>query len=327
MTKANLPLSGEPPPALMRALRRLLRPLVRLLLEYQITFPAFANLLKSVYVEEATRSFAIPGRPQTVSRLTLLTGIHRKDVKRLQDEPPEDDRVPATVSLGAQLVLRWTTDPQYQTSDGKPIALPRLARDRTDPSFESLVESVSKDIRPRAILDEWQRLGVAIIDSEDHVQLVANAFVPKLGFDEKAYYLGRNLHDHLAATAHNLIGEGKPLLERSVYYGNLRAESVEILERLATEVGMNALQRINREARTLQKADASRPEHIHRMRFGVYFYHQPQNPEAQTDPAAVAAVAETGSDGARSITEADQSKSVGQREDGPIEGQGGSDAA
>ena len=283
MTEPNPPLPGGPPPALVRALRRLLRPLVRLLLEYQITFPAFANLLKSVYVEEATRSFAIPGRPQTVSRLTLLTGIHRKDVRRLQEEPSGDEGAPTNVSLGAQLVLRWTSDPEYQTREGDPIALPRLARDGKDPSFESLVESVSKDIRPRAILDEWQRLGVATVDSDDRVRLVSNAFVPEHGFDEKAYYLGRNLHDHLAATAHNLMGDGDPMLERSVYYGRLRPESAEILQALSTEVGMEALQRINREARALQESDATHPDASDRMTFGVYFYREAKSASTDED--------------------------------------------
>jgi len=283
MAEAKSPMTGGPPPALLRALRRLLGPLVRLLLEYQITFPVFAGLLKSVYIKEATRAFAIPGRPQTVSRLTLLTGIHRKDVKRLQDEAQEQDAVPANVSLGAQLVLRWTADPQYQSNEGKPLALPRLAGDGSQPSFESLVESVSKDIRPRAILDEWRRLGIAIIDSEDRVELVANAFVPEHGFDEKAYYLGRNLHDHLAATAHNLKGQGEPLLERSVYYGNLRPESVETLRTLSAEVGMEALQRINRRAHALQESDAGQSDADQRMRFGAYFYHAPQQEASDGD--------------------------------------------
>jgi hypothetical protein len=274
MSESSSAAPGGPPPALLRALRRLLGPLVRLLLEHQITFPAFANLLKSVYVEEASRSFAIPGRPQTLSRLTLLTGIHRKDVKRLRDEPPQSDSVPTSISLGSQIVVRWTTDPTYQTTDGEPLALPRLARDTVVPSFESLVESLSKDIRPRAVLDEWRRLGIATIDADDHVHLVANAFVPEHGFDEKAYYLGRNIHDHLAATAHNLSDHDKPMFERSVYFPGLRAESVATLEELSSRLGMEALQRMNREARALQQADESESNADKRMRFGVYFYHE-----------------------------------------------------
>ncbi len=264
--------AGQPAPALMRALRRLLAPLVRLLLAHQVTFPILANLLKSVYVEEATRAFALPGRPQTISRLSLLTGIHRKDVKRLQAEEANQDTPPANVSLGAELVLRWTAEPEYQTGEGEPLPLPRLSGKSTGPSFESLVESVSKDIRPRAILDEWCRLGIATVDDEDRVHLETNAFVPRHGFEEKVYYLGRNLHDHIAAIEHNLADGDPPMLERSVYYGRLRPQSVEILEALANEVGMEALQRVNRRARALQRADESHSDAKERLRFGVYFY-------------------------------------------------------
>lgn len=274
---------GGPPPSLMRAIRRLLGPLVRLLLGHQITLPILTNLLKSVYVEEATRAFPIPGRPQTVSRLSLLTGIHRKDVKRLQNEAQQADAPPASVSLGAELVLRWTTDPKYQSNQGHPIALPRLSGGQSRPSFESLVESVSKDIRPRAILDEWQRLGIASVDAEDRVHLSTNAFVPKHGFDEKAYYLGRNLQDHIAAAGHNMTGDAPPMLERGVYYAKLRPESIEALQNFSTEVGMAALQRINLRARTLQLADENHPDAKHRMRFGIYFYHTGVGFEVDTD--------------------------------------------
>ena len=106
--------SGGPPPALLRALHRLLRPLVRILLEHRIAYPALTSLLKSIYVREAEDGFTIPGKPQTISRLSLLTGIHRKDVKRLREQESDDGDVPVHVSLGAQLVLRWTAEAEYR---------------------------------------------------------------------------------------------------------------------------------------------------------------------------------------------------------------------
>ena len=268
---------GGPSPALLEAVRRLLRPLVRLLLQHQITFPALAGLLKSVYVQVADEHFAIPERPQTISRLTLLTGIHRKDVRRLQSEAAETG-VPATStasSLGAQLVLRWTTEPDFLTPEGAPRALPRLAGNRTESSFEALVASVTQDIRPRAILDEWLRLGVASVDAQDRVHLAEAAFVPARGFDEKAYFLGRNVRDHLDAARHNLSGEGDPFLERSVYYAGLRAESAQELQALSRTVGIEALQRVNQRARVLQQADEGAPESRYRMSFGAWFLRAP----------------------------------------------------
>ncbi|MBJ21963.1 MAG: hypothetical protein GY910_19545 [bacterium] len=286
MSDPSPPPTGAPPPALLRAARRLLGPLVRLLLDHRITFPVLTGLLKSVYVEEANRAFAIPGRPQTISRLSLLTGIHRKDVKRLQAEAPEQSAAPTNVSLGAQLVLRWTAEPEYQEADGSPRALPRRAGDRSASSFEGLVESVTNDIRPRAILDEWIRLGIATVDAQDHVHLASNAFVPAHGFDEKAYYLGRNIRDHLAATRHNLTGQGPPLLERTVYYAHLRPGSVSELQDLASEVGLEALQRVNRRARELQREDEARSDATQRMNFGVYFYRAELEPDGEEDAAA-----------------------------------------
>ena len=78
------------------------------------------------------------------------------------------------------------------------------------------MRSVNKDIRPRVVLDEWLRLGVTQIDNLDRVCLVTDAFVPHDGLDEKLFYLGKNVQDHLEACVHNLNHPNDPpLLERS----------------------------------------------------------------------------------------------------------------
>ena len=262
-----------PPAALQRALRRLLRPLVRLLLANHVTQPLLAGLLKGVYVEVGEEELADAGTPQTASRLSLLTGVHRKDIRRLRESAAETDAPPASVSLGARLVARWTADPEFLDAEGHPLALRRSSAAAEGPSFERLVASVSTDIRPRAVLDEWLRLGVVEL-ADDRVRLNAEAFVPERGFDEKAHYFGRHLHDHIAAGAHNLAGEKPALLERSVYYDELSPDSVAELAALSEQLGMEALQAVNRRAMALQAADADRPEHEPRMRMrlGIYFY-------------------------------------------------------
>ena len=274
-------LPAAPPPALVRALGRLLRPLVRMLVSHQIPYPFLANLLKTVYVEVADREFALPGRPQTISRVSLLTGVHRKDVKRLRGEDPESHAIPAAVSLGAQLVARWTGVAEFQDSDGHPLALARQGGSGL--SFERLIESVSKDIRPRAVLDEWLRLGVVRIEEsgdQQHIRLNAEAFVPQSGFDEKAFYLGRNLRDHIATAAHNLAGDVPSLLERSVYYDDLSAESVRELRELSEAKAVEALQAVNRRALVLQAGDVGKPAAGQRMNFGVYFNEDERNEDA-----------------------------------------------
>src|ERR1700704_431682 len=73
-----------PPASLLNALRQLLRPLVRLLTAQAITFPMLPELLKHIYVDEAVRHFGLGGEPPSDSRVSLLTGVHRKDVRRLR---------------------------------------------------------------------------------------------------------------------------------------------------------------------------------------------------------------------------------------------------
>lgn len=276
------------PPALLRALHHLLRPLVRLLLANQVTYPILSRLLKTVYVEMADREFVLEGRPQTASRLSLLTGIHRKDIRRLRDAPSEVFTPPPSVSLGARLVLQWTGSPDFLDAEGRPLPLPLQAAGSTGPSFEDLVASVSTDIRPRSVFDEWQRLGVVELDAEGRVRLLVDAFVPSKGFDEKAHYFGRNVHDHLAVAAHNLAGGLPPMLERSVYCDGLSADSVAELRELAERVGMRALQTVNRRAMKLQEGDAERDDARLRMAFGSYFLRadtrdERQEPEPRAD--------------------------------------------
>jgi len=265
-----------PPKSLTKALRHILLPLVRVMLSKDVTYPFIAEMLKGVFVEAAERHFRIGDKPQTDSRITLLTGVHRKDVRRLrQIARGPSDNTPSTVSLGSQLAAVWTGAAQYLDETGHPRPLPRLAGAGDSPSFEGLVTSVSKDIRSRAVLDEWLRLGVVRLDEEDRVVLNTEAFVPQKGFEEKVFYFGHNLHDHVAAAAHNIIGEGPPFLERSVHYDSLDRRSIEELAELAERAGMQAALTVNRKAMELEKRDATSAEPKQRITFGIYFFSTP----------------------------------------------------
>lgn len=270
---------ADPSPALMRAIRHLLRPLVRFLVARGITYPMFSTMLKSIFVDVAEKDFKLPNKQQTDSRINLLTGIHRKDVKRLRETPADDDSAPWSVSLGAMLVARWTGSDRYLDNNGLPIPLPRQS-DTNAPSFDELVASVSKDIRSRVILDQWLDLGIVSITDDKNVKLNTRAFVPEKGFDELAYYFGRNLHDHVATAVHNISGNDPKLLERSVYYDKLSPESVETIRELATELAMDALQTINRRALEMQQNDKSSDNASSSFNFGSYFY---RNNRQETD--------------------------------------------
>ena len=275
--KAKPVTPGEPHPALTLAIRKLMRPIVRVLIANGITFPAFSRLLKEVYVQVAQEDFPAPGKPLTDSRITLLTGVHRKDIKALRERASSGGAPSPKLSRNAHLISLWAGAPDYLDTRGRPRPLPRQHVKNGGPSFESLVESVSTDIRPRAVLDEWVRQGLARVDDTDYVHLDMAAFVPAEEFADLAYYFGRNLRDHIAASSHNLLGDEPSLLEQAVYYEALRPASVEELGKLSRTLGLDALVKVNQRAFELAEQDQNAPDARERMTFGVYYFTGPDD--------------------------------------------------
>jgi len=293
------PNPSAPPTALIVAIKKVLRPLVRLLLSFQITLPFLVELLKEIYVEVAERDFPLDNKKQTDTRISMLTGVHRKDTKRLRNQDVERVDSPAVVSIGVQLVAKWVSDPNYLDANNKPKQLALKSNgDDADPDFEHLVQSVCKqDMRARVVLDEWLRLGVATLIDERWVELNTLGFIPKKGLEEKAYYLGMNIADHLEASTQNLIAEDSPFLERCVYYSGLSDDSIESLKQDAEQQGMALLQDLNNKAIKLKIKDKKRFEkqtennneacsdidQAQRMNFGLYFYSQAEDQDHESN--------------------------------------------
>ncbi|MGA7595446.1 MAG: DUF6502 family protein [Gallionella sp.] len=268
---------AEPRTPVVAAIRYLLRPLVRLLLSHGISFPAFCDLVKSTYVKVSESEFRLDAKPQTDSRISLLTGIHRREVNRLRNEAVLEIDLPQHASMSALLLTIWSGHPDYLDKQGMPIPLPRLASKGEGRSFEALVQSVSKDFRSRVVLDEWLRQGIVTLDSDDRVHLSADAFVQPQDMEEKIYYFGQNIHDHLAATVHNLAGSTPPFLERCVFYDKLSEDSARELAGYSRTVAMRTLHAVNKRAAELQQRDRQRPDAVYRANFGVYHYSAAEN--------------------------------------------------
>lgn len=277
LSKESIPLTavGGPPKAVVAAIRRVLEPLVRVLIAFRIPWPAFAALVKSVYVSVAEAHFALPGKPISDSRITLLTGVHRKDVSALRAGGPTPDAViAASPSLGAQVLGRWLGDDAYRTPEGGPAPLPRTAPG-TEPSFETLVTGISKDIRARVLLDELMNSGLVIERADGLLELIATAHLPRSDIEKLSYYYGRNLADHLAAAGHNLTGGSPPYLERAMFYDRLSPHSVARLRAEAERLGGAVLVELHRMASEFAREDEGMAEAVHRFTAGLYLFDEP----------------------------------------------------
>jgi uncharacterized protein DUF6502 len=262
---------------LQAPLARLLRPLVRLCIRSGMTFPALAQLLRELFVNVAEHDFALTGKEQTDSRVSLLTGIHRKEVARLRGAGAPVHEAPAALSRTSAIMARWLAAPEFTDSKGLPLPLPRAAIGEA-PSFEQLVASITKDVRPRAVLDEWLDRKLVAINARDEVVLLETAFVPSGADDRKWYYFGRNLHDHVAAAAENVSAATPRFLERAVHYDGLSPKLAERLEARSRELAMDALKAANRDANRAIAKDKGGKQ---RWNFGFYIYRE--GPDAAAD--------------------------------------------
>ena len=267
--------SATPPASVVAALKRILKPLVRLLLHFQITFPYLSELLKSVYVDVAENELALDDKPQTDTRISLLTGVHRKDTRRLRGALKEGEVLPEVVSVGAQLVAKWVSDRAYLDENDSPIALP-LRGDGV--SFEGLVLSVCKqDIRPRVVIDEWQRLGIATVNG-GMISLNSEGFIPQSGIEEKAFYLGMNVADHLSAASKNIRMQSSPYFERCVYYEGLTDGSIAQLKAMSEAEAMALLKKLNKKSLELKaEQESAGATGSRRFNTGVYVFHEKQD--------------------------------------------------
>jgi hypothetical protein len=263
------------------AMKRVLRPFVKLMLANNLTYTLIIDVLKTLYVEVADQEFSDDGKRLTDSRISLMSGVHRKDVRRLRElQPGVEDVMPDNVSLGSQLIALWNANPKYLNADGSPRPLPRFAVTNDSESFESLVRSLSTDIHPRAVLDEWLRIGVANIDEQNFVRLTTDMYIAQEGFEEKVFYFSHNLHDHAQAAVANVLSQtvnGQPIsfLERCVHYDTLTMASIEEIGELAKKQGMKTLREVNKIADDRGVIDKDSPQANMRMTYGIYYYYEP----------------------------------------------------
>ena len=257
--------------ALVKAVSMLCRPLIRLLIEKGMTFPQFRELMKTLYVEVAAEHFSLDDKKPSDSRIFVLTGVHRKDIKRLRQQvEQEDSPITSSASLSGEIIARWNSMQEFLDDKNKPRQLLKSGTS-DDAGFEQLVSSVNKDVRPKVILEEWLRLNIVRMKG-DYVVLNKSAFVTNKEFNEMAYYLGHHVHDHLASCVNNILAEDEPMLERSVYYASLTENSVNKLNTIANKKGNELLQHLNKQAIKLYDADKDKVDANYRMRLGVYWY-------------------------------------------------------
>jgi hypothetical protein len=194
---------------------------VRILLRNGISFNEISEVLKGAYARVAATDFAVPGRPMSISRLSITTGIARRDFDRVLGE---EDRLRRALESNATRIANvlqgWHNDPEYMGPYGFPRDLGFTREAGGGPSFEDLVAKYASDIQPELMLEELMRVGAATIAEESGmIRVLKRTFIPEQMAPELIEVFARGVRRYVETIDHNL-GEqdaGKRRFERWVF--------------------------------------------------------------------------------------------------------------
>ncbi|KIC13417.1 DUF6502 family protein [Leisingera sp. ANG-Vp] len=246
-------MTTEPDDPFEAALAALLAPLAQAMVARGLTLGTANEALKKALLEAA---LATSEGKVSDSKASLLTGIHRKDIKRLRAEKTEAP--PRRSVNSAALVLSyWATAPEYQDTDGHPRDLPRSGS-KTAPGFDELVKQTRADMAPGTVLQALLDQGSVEQREDGTLRLLTHTLLPAAGSAEQVAAYQATLSAHLAAATQNLLaGNGDPRhFDRAVRYSHLSPASVEKLHQLSAQKAQALLEEINAEARALQEQEA-----------------------------------------------------------------------
>lgn len=229
--------------SIKKPVARLLAPLTRILLRHGISHAEFADWAKNAFVSQASTNFGVKDKKPTVSRIAIVTGINRKEVKRIMELPAEADPGTSKQNRATRVVTGWLQDEEFQDKKGNPVA---LEYGEPESSFNQLVKRYSGDVPARAVLDELMRVGT--VERKDNIiSLKQKGYVPHESTEAMMDILGDSCTDLLETIDHNIShDQNESRFQLNVVYDNLPEEALEEFRRLADKKSMELLKELDK---------------------------------------------------------------------------------
>jgi len=265
---------------LQKAVTRVLSPLVRLLLRHGVSHGEFSSWAKQAYVAEASKHFGIDGKSPTVSRMAIITGINRKEVKRLLELPADIEPAIAKHNRALRVVTGWLQDADFHDKKGKPAALSYGAADE---EFNELVRRYGGDVPARALLDELVRVGTAK-QTDNQVELLTSGYIPHESQDAMLDLLATSATDLLETLDYNLSDVDNNRLQLSVAYDNVSDEALIEFRILARDKAMVLLRELDEWLKPHDLGEKNTSEQsTNRVGLGLYLIEDAKDQEKGND--------------------------------------------
>lgn len=271
---------------LARACHRLLRPLVRIMLTYGVAHKDFDAIVRAVYAEVARESFTPPGKRTTDSHVAIVTGLTRKEVKRLREQSGRqyDEGNWGGANRATRVLSGWHRDPDFTDEHGEPR---RLALENGPDSFAELVRRYSGDIPTVAILDELERVHSIAREPDGSVRVLNRAYVPGAGDPERLRMLGSAGHDLLSTLEHNILDEQavRPRFQRTAFNTRVDIRALPVFHRLVSQQAQHLLEVFDDWLEHHELGDDASEDKIARTGVGIYYFEDVEHPGDDKDDA------------------------------------------
>ncbi len=259
---------------LLISLRGLMRPLIRLVLRNGLMYREFIQMCKHLYVEVASEEYGVRGRQTNVSRVALLTGLDRKEVKRVRDIlQGSDDSIPQQHNADriSRILSGWHQDSAFITEEQKPKDLP-ITGDGS-PSFAGLVKKYGSDVPVTAILKELVRVGV-VTQHNSMVRVHKNYFIPDAENLSAIQRMGNVINDITTTLHHNFYRVDKaepPRFERCATNLEIDQRCLPLFHEFINKVGQRFLEEVDSWLSQHEIEDKKNTSNMIRLGIGAYW--------------------------------------------------------
>lgn len=265
--------------AFHKAIRQLVRPLVRMAIKRGISVNDLYTWLKAVYVEEA-EGFKIEGKKQSTSRIALLTGLDRKEVARLRKLNEDIDQLlqqqAARTNRAVRAINAWQKEEPYSL-EGKAKPLPLYGDTE---SLQQLTLEHCGDISVVTVLKELEQTGLVEVDENNIVTLKDSSYIPHKDSEELLGLMGQAGHDLLGSAAYNIEQAGKASrLQLSVAYKYMNSTITQKLKKVIEGDSYELLKKLDRWIDKELDQQEEDDEQQYRAGVGIYYFEEPLDAE------------------------------------------------
>lgn len=268
---------------LLAAYRRLMKPLIRILIRNGVAYGEFAEVAKEVYIDVARSDFKVPHRKMSQARIAILTGLTRKEVARLMSgDKQRGEELQSNRNRVTRVLTGWHTDHDFTGPYGLPLEL-QFESETGAQDFQELVKRVSGDMAPRAMLDELLRIGVVRETEVGWYKVLTRTYVPKGIAPDSLERMGRVIANFVATIDHNITTKEKEggRLERQVYADHgIKPEDLPRLRSFLIDRSQILLEEIDN---WLSQLDRPEPNDNRTIFTGLGIYHYIEEKEEQKE--------------------------------------------